>query len=59
MMGVYVRHGDRVGCCYDISQYSGLKKAGILKRIYCFKCGYRCWIYLGDRFRYLEVTHLL
>lgn len=59
MMGVYVRQGDRLGCCHDCLGYSALKKAGLLVRQYCMKCGYRCWIYLGQRYRYLEVSHNL
>lgn len=51
----YYRQGDRLGCGYDPYGYSALIKAGVLYKQWCFKCGYRCWIY-GGRFRFIDVT---
>jgi hypothetical protein len=48
------RQNDRIGCPLVPRGYSALKKAGILSRQWCLKCGYRCWVYRGDRFRYIE-----
>ena len=50
----FFRHGDRLGCGYEPRGYSSLKKANVLVRTWCLKCGHRCWIYEG-RFRYLEL----
>lgn len=52
---VYLRYGDRLGCGYEPGGYSSLKKSGVLDRQWCLKCGHRCWIYLGERFRCLEL----
>lgn len=50
----FFRQGDRLGCGYEPYGYSALKKANVLVRTWCLKCGHRCWIYEG-RFRYLEL----
>jgi hypothetical protein len=53
MIWGYFRPGDRFSCGYEPVGYSALKKAGVLHRQWCLKCGHRCWIYSGDKYRYL------
>jgi hypothetical protein len=50
----FFREGDRLGCAYEPLGYSSLKKSRVLTRQWCFRCGYRCWVYHG-RFRFLEL----
>ncbi len=59
MMGTYVRYGERIGCAYDVKRHSSLKKAGLLNREYCLKCGFRCWRYWGPRIRWIHTSHRL
>jgi hypothetical protein len=47
------RKYDRLGCGMEPQGYSAIKKAGLLSREWCLKCGHRCWMYRGDRFRYI------
>jgi hypothetical protein len=48
--------GERLGCGLKPSGHSSLIKAGVLYTQWCLKCSHRCWIYGGERFRYLEYT---
>ncbi len=52
-----MRQGDRFPCGYDVPGYSSLKKAGLLYRQWCMKCSHRCWIYVGEKVRWLEFRH--
>ncbi len=47
--------GERLGCGNKPRGHSSLIKAGVLYRQWCLKCGHRCWIYAGDRFRWLDI----
>jgi hypothetical protein len=47
------RKYDRLGCGMEPQGYSAIKKAGLLSREWCLKCGHRCWMYRGERFRYI------
>ena len=55
-MKLWVRQGDRLGCGYIPRGYSSLIKAGVLYKTWCMKCGHRCWIYGGERFRFIELS---
>jgi len=50
----FYRAGDRIGCGLKPLGLSSLRKSGVLARQYCMKCGFRCWIYFGQRYRYIE-----
>jgi len=50
----FYRQGDRIGCGLHPWGNSMLKQSGLLARQYCMKCGFRCWIYYGQRYRYIE-----
>jgi len=50
-----VRPGDRLGCGNKPRGHSSLIKSGVLYRQWCLKCGHRCWIYGGDRYRWLDI----
>ena len=52
----FMRQGDRLGCGYIPAGYSSLVKSGVLYKQWCFKCGHRCWIYGGERFRFIDVS---
>ena len=52
---VYVRPNERVGCDFTPTN-SALKKSGKLIQIYCWKCTKYCWIYRGNRQRWLNVV---
>ncbi len=55
------RQNDRIGCPLVPDGYSALKKSGVLSRQWCLKCGYRCWVYRGERYRFFLTrpkTHL-
>ena len=52
----FYREGNRIGCgLVPIGPVSAIKKAGLLYRQWCIKCGHRCWIYTGVRYRFIDV----
>ena len=48
----YVLPGGRL-CGYNVVLHSALKKQGKLYQQYCWKCSLYCWIYAGDRLKYI------
>jgi len=50
----FFRNTDRLGCGMEPVGYSALKKSGVLSRQWCLKCGHRCWLYRGVRYRFIE-----
>jgi hypothetical protein len=55
-MKLWVRQGDRLGCGYIPAGHSSLIKAGVLYKQWCLKCGHRCWVYGGERYRFIELS---
>ncbi len=53
----YVLPGGRL-CGYNVLSHSALKKQGKLFQQYCWKCRDYCWIYRGDRLKYIYAEKL-
>jgi len=52
----FYRHSNRIGCGLVPHPIpSALVKAGLLYRQWCIHCGHRCWIYMGVRYRFIDV----
>ena len=51
----FMRHGERLGCGNKPRGYSSLIKSGVLYTQWCLKCSHRCWIYGGERYRFIEI----